>query len=182
VWRTFDHVGPAEWSAWAGLALLAVARSMAAAEGLGNVEFRQGDAQIYPFERDRFDVVMSRMGSMFFGDPVAAFTNLHGALRPGGRLTLLTWQSLDANEWITELRAAMAVGRVLPKPPPEAPSPFALADPVRPPATRPSSHYGRRSPLTRRTRGDVPIRHLDRRGPQTLRRSPVASRSTRPPS
>lgn len=46
-------------------------------------------------------------------------------------LTLLTWQGINDNEWLTEFRTAMAVGRDLPTPPPEAPSPFALADPDR---------------------------------------------------
>ena len=60
---------------------------------------------------------ISRMGSMFFGDPIAAFTNLHRALRPGGRITLLTWQGIADNEWLTEFRAAMAVGRNAPNAP-----------------------------------------------------------------
>jgi SAM-dependent methyltransferase len=108
-----------------------LARATAAAEGLENVEFRQADAQIDPFDPGAFDVVVSRMGSMFFGDPHAAFTNLHRALRPGGRLTLLTWQGISDNEWLTEFRAALAVGRQLPTPPPDVPSPFSLADPER---------------------------------------------------
>jgi SAM-dependent methyltransferase len=111
--------------------MIALARETAAAEGLGNVEFRHADAQIHPFGSAEFDVVISRMGSMFFGDPVAAFANLSRALRPDGRLTLLTWQGVTENEWLTEFRAAMAVGRDLPLPPPDAPSPFALSDPDR---------------------------------------------------
>lgn len=111
--------------------MLALAHSIATEEGLGNVEFRHADAQIYPFETGAFDAVISRMGSMFFGDAVAAFTNLRRALRPQGQLTLLTWQGVSANEWLTEFRSAMAVGRDLPSPPPEAPSPFALGDPSR---------------------------------------------------
>jgi SAM-dependent methyltransferase len=111
--------------------MIALARDTAAAEGLDNVEFRQADAQIHPFENAEFDVAISRMGSMFFGDPIAAFTNLHRALRPEGRLTLLTWQGVSDNEWLTQFRAALAAGRDLPTPPPEAPSPFALADPDR---------------------------------------------------
>ncbi len=111
--------------------MLALARKLATAEGIDNVEFLHADAQIYPFEAESFDVVISRTGSMFFGDPVAAFTNLHRALRPNGRLTLLTWQGLAQNEWLTEFRAALAVGRELPTPPPDAPSPFSLADPDR---------------------------------------------------
>jgi SAM-dependent methyltransferase len=111
--------------------MLALARDTALAEGLGNLEFRHADAQIHPFEDGEFDTVISRMGSMFFGDPVAAFSNFHRALRPGGRLTLLTWQSLADNEWLTEFRSAMAVGRTLPTPPPDVPSPFSLSDPDR---------------------------------------------------
>ena len=111
--------------------MIALARQTAAAEGLTNVEFRQADAQIHPFDAGGFDAVVSRLGSMFFGDPVAAFTNLRRALRPGGRLTLLTWQCLPDNEWLTEFRRAMADGRDLPAPPPDAPSMFALSEPKR---------------------------------------------------
>src|SRR5690349_3634706 len=111
--------------------MLGLARRTAAADGITNVEFRQIDAQIHPFAAGAFDVVISRMGSMFFGDPVAAFTNLRRALRPGGRLALLTWQRIDENEWMNAFRAALAAGRDLPTPPPEAPSPFAFADPDR---------------------------------------------------
>ncbi len=97
--------------------MIALARETAAAEGLDNIEFRHADAQIHPFENAEFDVVISRMGSMFFGDPIAAFANLHRALRPEGRLTLLTWQGVTDNEWLTEFRTALAVGRDLPTPP-----------------------------------------------------------------
>jgi hypothetical protein len=68
---------------------------------------------------------------MFFNDPVMAFTNIGSALRPGGRLALLAWRELQRNEWLTSIREALAVGRELPVPPPNAPTPFALADPDR---------------------------------------------------
>jgi SAM-dependent methyltransferase len=111
--------------------MLALARRIATAEGLANVQFRHADAQIYAFDRGGFDVVASRLGSMFFGDPVAAFTNLGRALRRGGRLALLTWQGMAENEWLTEFRRAMADGRDVPAPPSDAPSPLALSDPKR---------------------------------------------------
>ena len=107
------------------------ARQVAAREGLANVSFEQADVQIHPLMAGVFDVAISRTGAMFFGDPVAAFTNVARALRRGGRLVLLTWQGLDGNEWIRELSTAMAAGRDLPTPPPDAPGPFSLADPVR---------------------------------------------------
>jgi SAM-dependent methyltransferase len=107
------------------------ARQRAVAEALDNVRFEQGDAQVYDFERGTFDVVISRAGVMFFGDPVAAFANIARALRRGGRMAALVWQGLDRNEWIGALRSSLAAGRSLPVPPPDAPGPFALADPAR---------------------------------------------------
>jgi SAM-dependent methyltransferase len=108
-----------------------VAREEASSDGLTNVLFEQADAQIHPFAPDRFDAAISRTGAMFFGDPVAAFTNIHRALRLGGRLLLLAWQSVAANEWIREFSAALAGGRNVPVPPADAPGPFSFADPDR---------------------------------------------------
>jgi len=79
-------------------------------------------------EPGAFDVVISRFGVMFFADPPAAFANISSAVRSGGRLAMLVWQPLAANEWITAMRGALAVGRDLPVPPPGVPSPFGLAD------------------------------------------------------
>jgi hypothetical protein len=68
---------------------------------------------------------------MFFGDPVAAFANIARALRPGGRLALLVWQSFAQNHWVRDFTVALAAGRELPVPPPDAPGPFSFADPER---------------------------------------------------
>ncbi|SHK87597.1 Ubiquinone/menaquinone biosynthesis C-methylase UbiE [Pseudonocardia thermophila] len=111
--------------------MLEVARARAAADGQVNAAFEQADAQVHPFVPGSFDVAVSRTGAMFFADPVAAFTNVAGALRPGGRLALLTWQPLEANEWLPAFAGALAAGRELPVPPPGAPGPFALAEPDR---------------------------------------------------
>ena len=108
--------------------MLRTAVDRAKAAGITNVQFEQADAQVHQFERNAFDVVLSRFGAMFFGDPMAAFTNLYGATRGGGRLAILAWQPLDRNEWLLKLRGALAAGRELPTPPPGAPGPFGLAD------------------------------------------------------
>ncbi|HVU73976.1 MAG TPA: class I SAM-dependent methyltransferase [Mycobacteriales bacterium] len=110
-------------------AMLDVARELARREGVGNATFEQADAQIHPFRDGRFDVVVSRTGTMFFGDRDAAFANLARALRPGGRLVTLVWQGPGPNEWIRELSVALAAGRDLPAPPVGAPGPFAFGDP-----------------------------------------------------
>ena len=46
------------------------ARELAAAEGVRNVRFEQGDAQAHPFPPQGFDVAISRFGTMFFADPL----------------------------------------------------------------------------------------------------------------
>lgn len=110
--------------------LLDNARRLAAEEGVANATFVQGDAQVHPFAGAPFDVVVSRTGTMFFGDPVAAFANLAAALRPRGRLAMLVWQAPTANEWITEILRILSGGRPPSSPPPAgAPGPFSLADP-----------------------------------------------------
>lgn len=111
--------------------MLERARLRSSEEGLANVSFVHGDAQVHEFGPDSFDVVISRFGSMFFADPIAAFTNVACATRPGGRVVLVAWQALERNEWLTALRGALAQGRELPTPPPDAPGPLAFADPAR---------------------------------------------------
>jgi SAM-dependent methyltransferase len=111
--------------------MIGLARRLAAGQGIANARFEQADAQIHPFPAASFDVAISRTGTMFFGDPAAAFANIARALRPGGRLAMLVWQGPEHNEWIRELGAALAAGRDLSAPPPGAPGPFALADPER---------------------------------------------------
>lgn len=112
--------------------MLAYARERAATEQVTNATFLQADAQVHPFEPGAFDVAISDTGAMFFGDPEAAFANIAAALRPQGRLALLVWRELDRNEWLVAIRGAVALGRDLPQPPPDAPGhPFSLADPDR---------------------------------------------------
>lgn len=112
--------------------MLAYARERAVAEKVTNATFLQADAQIHPFEPAAFDAAISETGAMFFGDPVAAFANIAAALRPDGRLALFVWRELDRNEWLVAIRGAVALGRDLPQPPPDAPGhPFSLADPDR---------------------------------------------------
>ncbi|NEA31353.1 methyltransferase domain-containing protein [Streptomyces sp. SID13031] len=107
--------------------MLAIAALSAA--GSENLAYVQADAQVHPFADGEFDVVLSRTGTMFFADQVAAFKNLRRATRPGGRLALLSWRSAAENEWFLSLTTALRAGRELPSPPPGAPGPFSQADP-----------------------------------------------------
>jgi SAM-dependent methyltransferase len=84
------------------------ARELARAHGIRNAAFEHGDAQVYQFPREYFDLAVSRFGTMFFADPAAAFGNIGQALRPGGRLVMLVWQARDRNEWDVAIRQALA--------------------------------------------------------------------------
>jgi len=77
--------------------MLAVARQRVAEQGLTNVTLILGDAQVHPLPPASFDLVTSRFGVMFFADPAAAFRNLCRALRPGGRLVMAVWASIEEN-------------------------------------------------------------------------------------
>jgi len=109
--------------------LLERARQRTAAEGLDNVTYELGDAQVHALARGRFDVAISRFGTMFFADPAAAFGNIARALRVGGRLVMLVWQSRERNEW------ALAIDTALSRPagpstPQKTDDAFSLGDPA----------------------------------------------------
>jgi SAM-dependent methyltransferase len=103
-----------------------------AAASLGNAQVLVSDASAHPFEPGRADLLFSRFGVMFFADPPAAFANLRGAMRPGGRLLFATWRAFEENAWFSVPLAATA-GLLPPSPPaePGEPGPFAFADPDR---------------------------------------------------
>jgi SAM-dependent methyltransferase len=106
------------------------ARQLAHAEGLRNVTFEQADVQVHRFPPERFDVAISRFGTMFFHDPLAAFANVARALRPAGRLVMMVWQGHERNEWSVTIQRSLAGEETALALPPEAQDPFSLADPA----------------------------------------------------
>jgi SAM-dependent methyltransferase len=110
------------------------ARALTRAEGLRNVTFERANAQDHRFPAARFDVAISRFGTMFFDDPVAAFANIRRALRPAGRLVMMVWQAHERNEWEVAIRQSLSTAVWSPAPGPPAPpsggpDAFSLADP-----------------------------------------------------
>ena len=104
---------------------------LAAAKPSENVRFVHADAQVHQFE-ESFDLIVSRFGVMFFEDPVAAFRNLLRATTPGGELCFVTWRGPDENPFMkTAQQAAARLIPNAPTPAPDAPGPFAFADPDR---------------------------------------------------
>jgi len=126
-----ERVGPAGAVLGVDIAAPMLARARARAAGRANLRFVQADAQTHRFDAP-YDLVFSRFGVMFFADPAAAFANLAGALRPGGRVAFVCWQALDRNPWVlAPLRAVAGIVALPAPPPPGSPGPFGFADPER---------------------------------------------------
>ena len=98
---------------------------------LSNLQLLVGDAGKAELGSDRFDLVFSRFGVMFFDEPAAAFANLRVTMKPAGRLVFMCWRGLENNPWMGAPVAE--VFKVLPQQPPaeppdpDAPGPFSLA-------------------------------------------------------
>ena len=110
-------------------AFLKTGREDAAAAGLTNLTFIEGDAQSHGFEPE-YDVVFSRFGTMFFENPVRGLRNMRTALKPGGRMTMIVWRTIADNPWLG--RPKEVVLKFLPPPGEDArscgPGPFSMAD------------------------------------------------------
>ncbi len=90
----------------------------ARAQQLENASFAVGDAGTHDFQAGHYDLVFSRFGVMFFADAVAAFRNIHRALKPSGRMVFLAWRTPQENPWATvPVRAAQPFLPPQPKPP-----------------------------------------------------------------
>jgi SAM-dependent methyltransferase len=97
--------------------------------GLSNIAFMVGDVQVTEFEQE-FDYAFSRLGVMFFANPVVAMRNIQRALVPGGRLCVVVWRNRHDNDWVHS--AEKVVEKYLEKPedsdePTCGPGPFSMA-------------------------------------------------------
>jgi SAM-dependent methyltransferase len=111
--------------------MLGVARDRAKAQGSA-VEFIQADIADYAFAPHSFDLGFSQFGVMFFPDPMAAFANIHGAMKPGARLAFLCWRGPNENPWAAVPEgAAKPLLPPVPPPAPDAPGRYSFANPDR---------------------------------------------------
>jgi SAM-dependent methyltransferase len=91
--------------------------------------FLLADAQTHPFAPASFDMILSRLGVMFFPDPVQAFGNLRRAAKEEAELRFVAWRSAADNPFMTT--AARAAAPLMPNIParqPDAPGQFGFAD------------------------------------------------------
>ncbi|HEX3909967.1 MAG TPA: class I SAM-dependent methyltransferase [Solirubrobacteraceae bacterium] len=109
---------------------IATAREEAVQAGVRNARFAVADVEAQPFE-EQFELAFSRMGTMFFANPVAALRNVRKALVPGGRLAMVVWRSKVENEGF--YRSQLITERFVTKPeeydePTCGPGPFSMGN------------------------------------------------------
>ncbi|HKR21913.1 MAG TPA: class I SAM-dependent methyltransferase [Pyrinomonadaceae bacterium] len=112
-----------------------IAEMIAAAEidardrGLENVQFRQCAGDALPFADGSFDVVVCRLGAMFFPDPLAALSEMLRVVRPGGRVALAVWDKSELNPFCYIITNVLSRHVEAPPADPEAPNAFRFAEP-----------------------------------------------------
>ena len=108
--------------------MLALARNRASATEI-DVDFIKADAEIYDFSNNRFDLMISRFGVMFFANPVKAFSNLRSAVTDAASLHLYAWRSPADNPFMSAgTRAAAPFLDEMPKREKNAPGQFDFED------------------------------------------------------
>ncbi len=110
--------------------MIAAARQVPVSTDAAPIEWVHADAATWHGTGAPFDVVQSRFGVMFFGDPDAAFANLRRLTAPTGRLAVATWQERAASP-LFDLPLSIALDRCArrgldPELPPQDGGPFSL--------------------------------------------------------
>lgn len=94
-----------------------------------NTALIRGDGQVYPFDPEQFDALISRFGVMFFDDTTAAFANMAQGLCKGARITMAAWGPAPQNPFfMTPAKVAKALLGPMPPVDRTLPGPFAFED------------------------------------------------------
>ena len=109
--------------------MVAAAEREAIVRGVENVRFRQCTANSLPFANDLFDVTVSRLGVMFFPDPLEGLREMLRVTKPGGRIALAVWDKSELNPYSYVVTEVISRHVQSPKPDPDAPDAFRFAEP-----------------------------------------------------
>lgn len=109
--------------------MVSAAESEANRRGLTNTRFHQCTADSLPFDSNSFDAVVSRLGVMFFPDPLAALREMLRVTKPNGALALVVLGRSEANPFLHVVTTV--ISRYVETPPadPDSPGAFRFAEP-----------------------------------------------------
>lgn len=111
--------------------ILQLALGSAREAGLDNVETRELDGEcIHELPESSFDVVISRVGLIYFPDQGKAVRGMRHALKPGGRVSVMSYSTADRNAFFSLPVSIIRRRAQLPPPLPGQPGPFSLGDPA----------------------------------------------------
>lgn len=108
--------------------MVAAARREAEKRGVTNIKFQQSAAESLAFKVNSFDVVVSRLGAMFFADVAAAISETLRVTKPNGRISFAVWHNRDFNPFFHAVTSAMARYVEYPPEDPNAPGGFRFSD------------------------------------------------------
>jgi SAM-dependent methyltransferase len=128
--RIAGMVGPEGEAVDAAPKFIEASRKDAAEAAVSNARFETLDVQTGELGGP-YDMAFSRMGVMFFANPVQALRNVRGALKPGARLVAVVWRIREDNDWV--YRAQTIVEAIVSRPeeydePTCGPGPFSMAN------------------------------------------------------
>jgi len=106
--------------------ILNYAGTMALQEGLYNIGTKVMDGENLIIEDETFDVVISRVGLIYFPDQQKALKEMLRVLKPGGRVAAIVYSTPDKNKFFSLPVSIIRSRAKLPAPLPGQPGPFSL--------------------------------------------------------
>ncbi len=107
--------------------ILEFARANVQRAGLKNVEMRVLDGEDLNLPDYSFDVIVSRLGLMYFPHQEKALAGFHRVLKGGGRVGLMAFSVPEKNRFFSGPLSIVRRRAGLPAPGPGQPGPFSLA-------------------------------------------------------
>ncbi|HVP34747.1 MAG TPA: methyltransferase domain-containing protein [Steroidobacteraceae bacterium] len=109
--------------------ILSFARAAAAAADVHNMDTRVVDGEEIDLPEESFDVVISRVGLIYFPDQHKALTSMRRVLKPNGRVAAITYSTPENNKFFSVPVSIIRRRARLPAPLPGQPGPFSLGAP-----------------------------------------------------
>lgn len=109
--------------------ILEFAQQSARRADVTNIETRVMDGENLELEDESFDVVVSRVGLIYFPDQQKALAGMRRVLKPGGRIAAMVYSTPDRNKFFSVPVSIIRQRAQLPPPLPGQPGPFSLGTP-----------------------------------------------------
>jgi ubiquinone/menaquinone biosynthesis C-methylase UbiE len=109
--------------------ILEFAKKMASEEGLGNIETAVMDGENLDIADENFDIVISRVGLIYFPDQQRALQEMRRVLKPGGKVAAIVYSTPEKNKFFSLPVSIIRNRAKLPPPLPGQPGPFSLGAP-----------------------------------------------------